>query len=114
MPSAVGGTKAVRDFLPVNQFFIVEPGIALAETYIIIGSFDTKGESEKLLSFLKTSFCRYFIGLRKLTQHLSKECWTWVPQVDFSKSWNDQDLFTYFNLTKKEQDHIIKKVQEWS
>lgn len=114
VPAAVGGTKAVRDFLPINQFFIVEPGIALAETYIIIGSFDTKGESEKLLSFLKTSFCRYFIGLRKLTQHLSKECWTWVPQVDFSKSWSDQDLFTYFNLTKKEQDHIIKKVKEWS
>lgn len=114
VPAAVGGTKAVRDFLPVNQFFIVEPGVALAETYIIIGTFDSKAESDKLLSFLKTSFCRYFIGLRKLTQHLSKECWTWVPQVDFSKTWDDQKLFNYFNLSKKEQDHIVKKVSEWS
>ena len=114
VPAAVGGTKAVRDFLPVNQFFIVEPGIVLAETYIIIGTFDTKTESEKLLSYLKTAFCRYFIGLRKLTQHLSKECWTWVPQVNFSKSWTDEDLFNFFNLTEKEQKHIIKTVKEWS
>lgn len=114
VPAAVGGTKAVRDFLPVSQFFIVEPGIALSETYIIVGTFDTKGESEKLLAYLKTSFCRYFIGLRKLTQHLSKECWTWVPRMNFSKVWTDEELFQFFNLTKKEQDHIIKTVQEWS
>jgi hypothetical protein len=114
VPAAVGGTKAVRDFLPVNQFFIVEPGIALAETYIIIGTFNTKADSEKLLSYLKTSFCRYFIGLRKLTQHLSKECWTWVPQVNFSKSWSDDDLFHFFSLTEKEKNHIIKTVKEWS
>lgn len=114
VPAAVGGTKAVRDFLPVNQFFIVEPGIALAETYIIVGTFDTKADSEKLLSYLKTSFCRYFIGLRKLTQHLSKECWTWVPQVNFNKPWTDEDLFSFFGLTEKEQKHIIKTVKEWS
>lgn len=114
VPAAVGGTKAVRDFLPVNQFFIVEPGITLSETYIIIGTFNSRKDSEKLLTFLKSSFCRYFIGLRKLTQHLSKECWTWVPQVDFNKNWSDEELFNYFSLTKKEQDHIIKKVKEWS
>lgn len=114
VPAAVGGAKAIRDFLPVNQFFIVEPAIALAETYIIVGTFDTKTESERLLSYLKTSFCRYFIGIRKLTQHLSKKCWTWVPQVNFNKSWTDDELFNFFNLTEKEQEHIIKTVKEWS
>jgi hypothetical protein len=114
VPAAVGGTKAVRDFLPVNQFFIVEPGIVFSETYIVIGAFETQKDAEKLLSFLKTDFCRYFIGLRKLTQHLSRDCWSWVPQVDFSKSWNDDKLFEYFNLTQEEQKHIKKKIKEWS
>lgn len=114
VPKTVGGTKATRNFLPHHQFFLVEPGTVLSETYIVVGAFKDKKTAENLIHFLSTSFCRYFLGLRKLTQQLPKDAWSWVPQVDFKTKWTDDLLAQKFNLTQKDVAHIKKKDKEWS
>jgi len=63
---------------------------------------------------LKTDFARYLLGLRKITQDLPANRWSWVPYVDVSKKWTDEELFKLFKLTKDEQAHIRKKVRDWS
>lgn len=54
------------------------------------------------------------LELRKLTQMISKESWNWVTLMNHEVEWTDEKLARYFGLTKKEQEHIKKKVQEWS
>jgi hypothetical protein len=64
--------------------------------------------------YLQSDFARYLLGLRKLTQHIPRDRWSWVPYMNTDKEWTDEKLFHFFKLTQAERDHIKKKVQEWS
>jgi hypothetical protein len=107
-------TGARRCTLPKHQFFLLKKGEVATETYNVISSFDSKGEAERLIKYLQTDFVRYLLGLRKITQHIPKDRWSWVPYMDVTKEWTDEALFEFFGLSKKECEHIKKKVQEWS
>jgi hypothetical protein len=107
-------TGARRCTLPVHQIFLIEKGAICTETYNIICSFKTKDEAEKVISYLRTDFCRYLLGLRKLTQDIPKDRWSWVPYMGTDSEYTETDLFKLFKITEEEQAHIKKKVQEWS
>jgi hypothetical protein len=92
----------------------VDKGTITTETYNIIDVFNNKTDAESLVSFLKTDFVRYLLGLRKITQHITRDRWNWVPYMDVSRKWTDEDLFDYFKITPEEQVHIKNKVKEWS
>jgi len=103
-----------RVTLPPHQFFIIPKGHITTETYNIVGSFKKKVEAENFRNYLATNFVRYFLGLRKVTQHIYQKQWSWVPLIDFSKEWTDKTLFKHFGITQEEQKHIAKKLKEWS
>jgi len=112
---AAGGSKGKRrSTIPKNLIFIVPNGTITTETYSVINTFQTKQAAENMVKYLQTDFVRYLVGLRKITQNISRNCWKWVPMIDINKQWTDEELFKYFNLIKKDQFHIIKKVKEWS
>ena len=110
IPKAYGASHT----LPAHQIFLIESGAICTETYNIIDSFKTKSKANNLMKYLQTDFSRYFLGLRKVTQDIPKDRWNWVPYMDVSKEWTDKELFEFFGITKSEQQHIKKKVQEWS
>lgn len=115
VPAVAGGSKGNRrSTIPLNQIFLIPKGTISTETYSVIDSFSTKQEAENLITYLKTDFARYFLGLRKITQHLPRDRWDWVPYVSTKKQWTDAELFKMFGLTKEEQEHIKAKVREWS
>ncbi|MCB0391802.1 MAG: Eco57I restriction-modification methylase domain-containing protein [Bdellovibrionales bacterium] len=103
-----------RVTLPPHQFFIVPKGYITTETYNIVGSFKKKYEAENFRNYLATNFGRYFLGLRKVTQHIYQKQWSWLPLVDVSQDWTDEKLFKMFKITLEEQKHIAKKLEEWS
>lgn len=115
IPGAYGGKKGQRrKTLPASSIFIAKPQEIVTETYMVIATFDNEYAAKNLVKYLGTSFARYLLGLRKITQHIPRERWAWVPYLDTKKEWNDDKLFAFFELSKKEIEHIKKKVQEWS
>lgn len=111
-PGSKIGVRRVT--LPLDQYFIIPKGTITAETYNIVGAFKTKHEAENFLTYLKTDFARYLLGLRKITQDIPMDRWNWVPLMNISTTWTDKTVGDYFGLSKQERDHITKKVKEWS
>lgn len=107
-------TGARRCTLPPHQIFLIEKGSICTETYNILCSFKTKIEAERVISYLRTDFFRYLLGLRKLTQDIPKDRWMWVPFLGAKDEITEDELFKKFKITKEEQEHIKKKVKEWS
>lgn len=115
VPKAAGGSKGNRrSTVPLNQIMLIDKGMITTETYNIIDVFKTKTEAENFISYLKTDFARYLVGLRKLTQDCPPDRWDWVPYVDLTKKWDDNNLAKHFGLTPEERQQIKIKVQEWS
>lgn len=112
---APGGPKegVRRVTLPVKHYFILNKDEITSETYTIIDIFKSKAEAERFVRFLQSDFARYLLGLRKITQHIPKDRWAWVPYMDTSKEWTDESLFKFFELTPGEIKNIQKKVREW-
>lgn len=98
-----------------HQFFILGPNEVSSETYSVIHSFENISEAKNFLEYLKTNFVRYFFGIRKISQNISKKTWSYVPLMDCrDKAWTDKELFEYFNITEKEKNHIIEQVEKWT
>lgn len=97
----------------ISNFFIIEPGAVCTQTYIIVNIFDKKEEAENFILFMKSKFFRFMLGLRMLTQDVNKEKFAWVPDIEnFSKKWEDFELYSMFNLSYEEICYIEGKIKE--
>ena len=81
---------------------LATPGELCTETFLEIGNFDTLKEAKNCMSYLKTKFFRCLVGIRKQTQHATKQVYHFVPMQDFSKPWTDEELYKKYGLTKEE------------
>jgi site-specific DNA-methyltransferase (adenine-specific) len=105
-------SNGVKSFFTNDGIFIIEPGTICTQTYIVVNVFDTKCEAENFVSYMKTKFFRFMLGLRVVTQHINKEKFAWVPDLeDYSKPWTDEELYRKFELTDDETKHIESKIK---
>lgn len=90
-----------------GNLFLLNPGEYITDSYI---SFFTNSESEamSLLSYLKTNFANYLLGIRKVSQTVKGDTCKWIPMVPFDREWTDEKLFEHFKLTEEEKKLILK------
>lgn len=98
------------------------PGEINTHTFMSIGALETEREGDALLKYVKTKFARAMLGILKITQHNSNECWKYVPLQDFSSAsdidWSvsiadiDCQLYKKYNLTEAEIAFIETHVKE--
>lgn len=91
---------------------VAGPASACTETYLVIGAFDTEEEAKNLAAFLRTRFARFLIWLRMNTQHIRKELFAFVPDLDWTSPWTDEDLYKRFGLTEAEIEVIEANIKE--
>ena len=98
------------------------PLIGTTETFLTIGSFDTKDEAKAALKYICSKFARALLGVLKITQHNTSEKWQYVPLQDFTSAsdidWSqpirkiDQQLYKKYGLDETEIDFIESHVKE--
>ena len=95
----------------INKPFIVGRNTCCTGTYLVVGPFSNKGETENVLSYMKTKFFRFLIMLNKPTQHATSKVYRFVPLQDFSESWTDEKLYKKYKLTKDEIEFIESMIR---
>lgn len=113
------GTGAIGEVL--SNPIVVSPQIAYTDTFISIGSFKNKVEAENCLKYIKTKFARILLGILKVTQHNSRNVWSYIPLQDFTPQsdidWSqsvadiDKQLYAKYKLSQEEIDFIEEKVR---
>lgn len=87
------------------------PGSACTQTYFITGMFDSRAETENYANYLATKFVRFLILQRKVTQDITPDRFRFVPMLDMTRPWTDQDLYEHFDLTPEERDYIERSIK---
>ena len=105
----------------IGKTLAISPFFAFTETFISIGTFDTKEESENALKYIKSKFARAMLGVLKVTQDNPRDKWKYVPLQDFTPNsdidWSksipeiDQQLYAKYGLSQDEIDFIEEKVK---
>jgi hypothetical protein len=68
--------------------------------------FDTEKERDNFLAYMRTDFARFCLSLLKNNGNLAVGEMELVPWLDFTQSWDDDKLFTHFNIDQATQDYI--------
>ena len=117
---AANGSGAIGEVLSTP--LIGTPLIGTTQTFLTVGSFDTKKEANATLKYVHSKFARALLGVLKVTQHNTSEKWRYVPLQDFTSTsdidWSqpirkiDQQLYKKYALGETEIDFIETHVKE--
>jgi site-specific DNA-methyltransferase (adenine-specific) len=90
---------------------VAAPPSACTETYLVVGAYDSKSEAANLAFYLSTRFLRFLVGLRKNTQHITRDRFAFVPLLSMVKRWTDEELYAHFGLTADEISFIESMIR---
>lgn len=96
----------------ISVIEILPPKTVCSETYLVIDAFDSKENAQNLAAYLKTKFVRYLLWRATPTQNISKNCFSFVPSVDLSKTPDDNFLYDQFNLSEDDRREIESKIKD--
>lgn len=96
--------------------------MAHTQTFISIGSFDTKIEAENCLKYIESKFTRCLLGTLKVTQNNPRDTQANIPIQNFTNNsdinWNnsindiDIQLYKKYNLSNEEIEFIEKNIKQ--
>lgn len=85
---------------------VAEPNSVCTQTWIVAGPLKSQKEAEIVRSYLQTSFVRFLVSLRKISQHAMRGVYRWVPQQTWDQAWNDEALYKKYGITADEIEYI--------
>ena len=91
---------------------LAEKNSCCTETYLVVNLFDKKDEAKNFEKYMKTRFFRFLISLKKNTQNMAKDIFSFVPDLDMSQEWTDEKLYKRYGINEKEQEFIKSIVRE--
>jgi site-specific DNA-methyltransferase (adenine-specific) len=86
----------------LSRVEILKPRYICTETYILLGSFDTKTEASNCISYVTTKLARFLIAQLSFSQDITKDRFAFVPIQDLSEPWTDEKLYKKYGLTQDE------------
>ena len=93
-------------FRVLSTIEILPPMSICTETYLVAGSFKTEQEAKNYEAYLKTNFVRFLIGQVAVSQHITKNCFRFVPEQDYTTNWTDEALYRKYGLGEEEISFI--------
>lgn len=106
IPKAHGNMKVV-----LGEPIGIAPGSASTQSYLVAGVFATIKEANNYAHYLATKFARYLVLQRKVSQDNTSDCFKFVPQMDLSRRWTDENLYDFFDFSQELREHIEKTIR---
>jgi site-specific DNA-methyltransferase (adenine-specific) len=106
-----GGEAREYPRMIIGKPIVAAPPSACTETYLVVGAYESKSEAENLAYYLRTRFLRLLVGLRKNTQHITKDRFAFVPLLSMTRHWTDEKLYAHFGLTPEEISFIESMIR---
>ena len=113
IPRAGSGSDAFPHSI-LGKPFVGEPGSISSWTYMYIGPFKNRTETENVISYISTRLFRLLVLLHKPSQDATRSVYTFVPTQDFSHPWTDAKLYVKYGITKDEVAFINSMIRPMS
>ena len=95
----------------INKPFIALPNEIISESYLLIDTFDNEDEANNCLKYFTTKFVRFLIFMTMSSMNLTNNNLLFIPKLDYTKTWADEELYHKYNLTGQEIDFIESMIK---
>ncbi len=89
----------------------LSPTWICTESYLIVGSYTDRKQTEHMVAYLKTKFLRFLVSTILFTQNITKDRFRFVPNLSMDTLWTDRHLYKKYGLTEEEIDFIESMVR---
>jgi len=97
-----GGEAREYPRMIMGRPIVAPPPSACTMTYLVAGAFKSEAEANNFASYLRTRFLRFLVGLRKNTQHVTRDRFSFAPILPMRQKWTDEKLYRHFGLAADE------------
>jgi site-specific DNA-methyltransferase (adenine-specific) len=94
-----------------SRIEVMPPKTVCTESYLVVGNYNSEEEANNMADFLRTKFCRFLVSTILLTQNITKGKFIFVPNLPMKEKWDDEKLFTKYELTTNEIDFISQLIR---
>ena len=86
----------------IRKEFSNTSGVSNMPTY----EFSIETEQTNFINYLKTDFARFCLSMYKIQVNNHRGELEIIPWMDFTQEWNDEKLFSHFEIDQETQDYI--------
>lgn len=90
----------------ITTVHILKPNTVFTETYLLLATFDTLNEAENFAKYMTLKFPRFLLHETYSSMNITKGNFRFVPFLDYSKEWSDEELYERYECTKEEIELI--------
>lgn len=98
--------------LVLSKPIITHPGEVGTETYLAIGPFDSERIARNVATYMGTTFFRFMLSLLRVSQHVTRGVYHFVPLLDTSIAWTDELLVERYRLSGNQIDYMKRFVKD--
>lgn len=91
---------------------VLKPNEVCTDSYLLAYSTEDEEKAENFAEYVRTKFFRFLVLQSVTSISLSKEKFGFVPMLDFSRKWTDNDLYQEFDLSEDEIAFIESMIKE--
>lgn len=110
IPRAGSGSDSFPHSI-LGKPFVGEPNSISSWTYMYIGPFSSRKETENVISYISTRLFRLLVLLHKPSQDATRSVYTFVPTQDFSENWTDEKLYKKYGINEEEIEFINSMIR---
>ena len=101
----------VDGYRVITDTKILRPNEISTESYIVIGSFDNEAELSNFNEYINLKFPRFLLRQAISSVNVTRDCFAFVPVLDFQEKWTDYKLYKKFALTNDEIEFVEKTIR---
>ena len=95
----------------LSRMELLNPGQICTQSYLIACPTFSELEAKNTFDYLRTKFVRFLILQTLVGMNISISNFIFVPWLDFSKSWTDEELYAKYGLSQEEIDFIESMIK---
>ena len=110
-PDRAGVNNSLLGRNVITKVRMIGPNEVVTETYLMLDSFTNKEEAQNCQKYFKSKFARMLIALGTTALMYTRECFQFLPILEYTKIWTDERLYIMFDLSKEEIDYIESMIK---
>lgn len=95
----------------LSRMELLKPGQICTQSYLVACPTFSEQEAQNTYDYLRTKFVRFLVLQTLVGMNISISNFKFVPWLDFSQKWTDEELYKKYNLTEAEIDYIESMIK---